>query len=64
MKQEETKAVEVVMKMNIEGKRGRERPKKSWLGTIENDMRAVGVCVGNVEKQDKWRFRTKVANPK
>jgi len=31
------------------------------LDTIENDMRAVSVCVGDVEKRNKWRFRTKVA---
>jgi len=36
------------MNMNIEGKRGRVRPKKRWLHTIENDMRAVGVYVGDV----------------
>jgi len=44
------------MKTNVDGKRGRGRPKKRWLDTIENDMRAVGVCVGDVENQDKWRF--------
>jgi hypothetical protein len=41
------------MKMNVEGKRERGRPKKIWLDTIDNDMRVVGVCVGNVEIQDK-----------
>jgi len=34
----------VIMQMNVEGKRGRERPKKRWFDIIENDMRAVGVC--------------------
>jgi hypothetical protein len=33
----------VVIKMNVEGKRGRERPKKRWLNTIENNIRAVGM---------------------
>jgi hypothetical protein len=32
------------MKMNVEVKRG--RPKKRWLDTIENDMRAVRVHRG------------------
>jgi len=27
-------------------------------------MRAVGVCKGDVENRNKWRFRTKVAHPK
>jgi len=42
MRREETKTVRGVMKMFIEGKRGRGRPKKRWLDTIKNDMRAVG----------------------
>jgi hypothetical protein len=48
------------MKMNVEGKRG--SPIKKWLDTIENDIRAVGVCVGNVENQDEWMLKTKVTN--
>jgi len=36
------------MKMNVEGKRGR-RSKKIWLDTIKNDMRAAGVCIGDVK---------------
>jgi hypothetical protein len=42
MWQEETKAVRVIMKINVEGKRGRGRPKKRLLNRIENDMRVVG----------------------
>jgi hypothetical protein len=44
---EETKAVRMFIKMNVERKR--ERLKKRWLNTIENDQRAVGVCIGDVE---------------
>jgi hypothetical protein len=33
---------------NFFEKTGR-KPKNKWLDTIENDMRAVGMCVGNVE---------------
>jgi hypothetical protein len=40
------------MKMNVEGKSG--IPKKRWLGTIENDMRAVGMCLVDVKSRDKW----------
>jgi len=34
------------------------------LDTIENDIRAVGVCVKDVENREKWRFRTKVPDLK
>jgi hypothetical protein len=35
------KSNEVVIKINIEGKRRKERPKKRRLDTIENDMRLL-----------------------
>jgi len=54
----------MVMRMNVEGRKGRGRPKTRWLNTVENDMRTVAdVCVGNVEDRDKWRSTTRVANP-
>jgi hypothetical protein len=43
---DETNSVGVVMKTNVEGKRG--RPKNRWLDTIENDTRTVSVNVGDV----------------
>jgi hypothetical protein len=49
MRREETKSIRTIMKMNVKGKRGRSRPKKRWLYTIDNDLRAIGVCVENVE---------------
>jgi len=30
------------------------------LDTIENDIRAVGVCIGDVENREKWKFKTKL----
>jgi hypothetical protein len=46
---EKTKAVRVVMKMNVKRKRGRWRQKKRWLDTIQNDLRVIGVCIRDVE---------------
>jgi len=46
------------MKMNVEGKKRRGRPKKRRLDAIENNTRAVGVCIGDMKNRDK--FRTKV----
>jgi hypothetical protein len=37
------------MKMNIEGKRERGRPKNKWLNTIESHMKAVDVCLKDLE---------------
>jgi hypothetical protein len=54
--------IRIVIKMNVEDKR--RRLKKRWLDTIENDMRAVGVCVGDLENRDEWRFRATVADSK
>jgi hypothetical protein len=52
MRREETNVIIIaVMKINVEGKRG--RLKKKWLHTIENDMRVVNVCVGDIENRDK-----------
>ncbi|KAL4082969.1 hypothetical protein QTP88_023973 [Uroleucon formosanum] len=64
MRREETGAVRVVMKMNIEGKRGRGRPKKRWLKNIEKDMRAVGVCIGDdaIKKRSEARIKA-IQNP-
>jgi len=48
----------------VDEKRGRERLKMICLDTIENDMRSFSVCVRDLENPDKWKFKTKVANPK
>jgi len=55
-------SVRVVMKMNVEVKRGRGRPKKrdDVVHTIENDMRAAVVRVEDRKDLDKWRSRTRV----
>jgi len=50
------------MKIYIEGKKGRGRPKKRWQNTIENDTKATDV--DDVEDRNKWRSRTRVAEPK
>jgi hypothetical protein len=46
------------MKMNVEMKRGKGKPKNRCLDTIKNDIRAIGVCVEDVENRDEWRFKT------
>lgn len=35
-----------------------------WIETVENYIRAVSVCIGNVNNRDMWRLRTKIADIK
>jgi len=35
MRRKQTEAVRVIMKINVEGSRGKERPKIRWLDKIE-----------------------------
>ena len=62
-RREETEAVRVVMEMNVEGKRGRGRPKKRWIDGVESDMRIAGVRVRDVADRALWRCMTRVADP-
>jgi len=64
IRREEIKAVRIVMKMNVEEKRGRGRPNKRWLDTIENDMRVVVLPQINVKNLEKNKCRTKFSDPK
>jgi hypothetical protein len=57
MRREETNAKIMVMKMNVNGEKRRGRSKNRWLDLIENDMKAIDMCV---ENRDEWRFRTRV----
>jgi len=61
MRREKTEATIAVIRMNNEGRR--RKPKKRWLDMIEGNIRATGMCVEYVKDQDKWKSRTKVANP-
>jgi hypothetical protein len=60
MRREKTKAVRVVIKTNVEGK----KQDQKRFDMIENNMRAVVVCVEDVENQDERRLRTRVADLK
>jgi len=41
-----------------------DRERDDGFDSIENDMSAAGVCVGDVKDRDKWRSGTTVVNPK
>lgn len=48
-------AVKVVMRMNLEGMRGRGRPKKIWMDEIESDMRVAGMIERVVRHRAPWK---------
>jgi hypothetical protein len=54
IRQEETNAVRVVMKINIKRKEDNDK-KNRWLDTIENDIRAVVIWVGDSKNRDEFR---------
>lgn len=41
MKREKLKAIIVVMKINVQGRRRKKRPKKKYLDVVKNDMRST-----------------------
>lgn len=43
---------------------GRGKPTKKLLDLIESDLRTAYACVSGAEDHVKWRFRTRVADPK
>jgi len=53
MKRENSEVVRTIIEMNVEGRRERGRPKKTWLDAIRIDMRPAGVCVDDVGDRGK-----------
>lgn len=64
VRREDSEARRRVMGMNVEKRRGRGRPKKKWLNTIECDMRTADLCIERVGDRVKRRFSTKVVDSK
>lgn len=57
-------AVRTATEMNVEVKGERRRPKKRLLDKTENDTKATGECVGDVEYRNRWKFRIRETNTK
>ena len=45
------------MIMEVEGKRPRGRPKKTWWETIQSDMKKVGLKTQDAVNRTVWRRR-------
>lgn len=48
--------------VSVDGKLGRERPKKRWFEAVECDMITTGVC--EAKDRIEWKLRTGMADPK
>ena len=54
-RREEGEALSVIRNLQVEGRRPRGRPKKSWLRTVEDDMTLMGIDVHLASDRQGWR---------
>ena len=52
-----------VMKLEVNGTRGRGRPKLRWKDTIEKDLREIGTGKALTINRNIWRSVIHVADP-
>ena len=50
--------------MNVDGWRGRGRPKKIWMDCVTNDMLEKGVDDAMTANRGEWKKMTCCADPK
>ena len=50
--------------MNVDGWRGRRRPKKRWMDSVTKDMLEKGVDDGMAANRGAWKEMTCCADPK
>ncbi len=55
LRKDESAWLRRVMEMNVEGGRGRGRPRKTWLKVVEEEMRERWLTRGDVENRAKWK---------
>ena len=54
-RREEGEALSIIRDWEVEGRRRRGRPKKSWLKTIKDDMRLLGINEDLASDRRRWR---------
>jgi hypothetical protein len=53
-----------VMNMNVEGWRGRGRPKKRWIDCVRQDIREIAVSDKMTSDRGEWSEKTCCIDPK
>ena len=64
MRRDDTHVTKRVMGMNVDGWRGRGRPKKRWMDCVTNDMLEKGVDDAMTANRGEWKKMTCCADPK
>ena len=62
-RREENDPIRRVVDLEVVGRRPRDRPKKTWKKTFEEDMRLVGVGEEDALDSGRWRAMTKRQTP-
>ena len=52
---EKDHVVKKIMSFEVEGKRGRGRPRMTWSQVVEKDMRECGLKREYVKDRERWR---------
>jgi len=53
----------VVRTVNAAAQRLRGRPKKRWLGRLNEDMRTLNIAPEDAQARDRWRRTIQQADP-
>ncbi|KAJ8709706.1 hypothetical protein PYW08_009710 [Mythimna loreyi] len=63
-RRDETHVTKKAMSMNVDGWRGRGRPKKIWMDCVRSDMENRGVSDSVTGDRTEWKKKTYCADPK
>ncbi|KAJ8704936.1 hypothetical protein PYW08_012256 [Mythimna loreyi] len=63
-RRDETHVTKKAMSINVDGWRGRGRPKKIWMHCVRSDMKDRGVSDSVTGDRTNWKKKTYCADPK
>ncbi|KAJ8707262.1 hypothetical protein PYW08_011396 [Mythimna loreyi] len=63
-RRDETHVTKRVLSLNVDGWRGRGRPKKRWMDCVRSDMKEKGVSDSLTGDRTGWKKKTCCADPK